>query len=112
MGLILGWNMEMVLELARTYKEKAKENSPKKKEYNDKAVALETIVLLLRDIPNTRREKVIRGLGLFFSAVKEELSSHEKSGFFSLFDKKSVPLSRFIEQLNTVRSYKEHLDAA
>ncbi|MEK6921416.1 MAG: hypothetical protein AABX82_06015 [Nanoarchaeota archaeon] len=112
MGIILGWDLETILKLAKTYKEKAKENFPKQKEYNDKAVALETLVLLLRDIPDNRRKKVIGSLGLFFSAIKEELSSQETAGFFSLFNKKSVPLSRFVEQINLVRSYKEQLAAA
>jgi len=113
MGLILGWNLEAILKLVKGYKEKAKESPLKNKEYSDKAVALEMIVLLLRDIPDQRRKKVIGILSIFFSEVKEELSSNETSGFLSLFNKKShVPLSKFTEKLNLVRSYKKYLAAA
>ena len=76
------WTIEKIQLLAEIYKEKAKQDPKRKKEFEEKAKALVVLIAVLKQIPENRRSRGM--LAEFLSQVNEEVNPTKKWFSFSL----------------------------
>ncbi len=102
------WTIEKIQLLAEIYKEKAKQNPKRKKEFEEKAIALKMLAKILKQIPENRRSMGF--LAEFLTQVNEEVNPSKKWFSFSN-NKSSIPISAFTEKITLFQQFKEQLEA-
>ena len=102
------WTLEKIELLSEIYKEKAKQEPKRKKEFEEKSTALNMLVKVLRQIPEERRKMGF--LAEFLTQVNEEVNPTKR--WFSFSAKKNlIPLSVFTEKITLFQQLREQQEA-
>ncbi len=102
------WTIKKVQTLSEIYKETAKLEPDRKKEFEEKATALNVLVAILKQIPEKRMSWM--ELKELLAQAREEVIPQKRWLFFST-KRKPIPLSLFTEKIRLYRQFKEQLEA-
>ncbi|MBI5002070.1 hypothetical protein HZC31_01680 [Candidatus Woesearchaeota archaeon] len=101
------WTIEKIELFVKIYKELAKQDPKRRKEFEEKAKALVVLIAILKQIPENRRSMGM--LAGFLSQVNEEVNPPKK--WFSFSNNKSpIPLSVFTDKITLFQQFKEQLE--